>query len=93
MRRVADDECETFVHKAVAPTTAQAIQRAREQKGWSQKELATRINERPSVVHQYESKQAMPNNQVFAKMERVLGVRLRGKNVGDPFPERKSKKK
>lgn len=34
--------------------------------------------EKPSVVNQYESGAAVPNNQVLSKMERILGVKLRG---------------
>jgi len=40
--------------------------------------LGTRINEKPSVIADYESSKAIPNPQILGKMERVLGVKLRG---------------
>jgi putative transcription factor len=34
------------------------------------------------VVQDYESGRAVPNNQVLGKLERALGVKLRGKSAG-----------
>ena len=45
-------------------------------KKMTQKELATKINEKPQVVGEYESGKAVPNGQIIVKMERVLGVKL-----------------
>jgi putative transcription factor len=55
-----------------------AIQQARMEKGLSQKDCAQKINEKPSVLQDYESGKAIPNTQILAKLERVLGVKLRG---------------
>lgn len=41
-----------------------ALQQARTQKGMTQKDLATRICEKPSVIADYESGRAIPNPQV-----------------------------
>lgn len=49
----------------------------------TQKDLATRVNEKPSVINDYESGRAVPNQQVLAKLERALGVKLRGKGELD----------
>ncbi|CAN6194633.1 unnamed protein product [Urochloa humidicola] len=62
-----------------------AIRNARVAKGWTQKELANRINVRPTDVQEYESGRAAPAQAVLAKMERALGVELRGKDVGAPL--------
>ena len=48
------------------------------EKGLSQKDCAQKINEKPSVLQDYESGKAIPNTQILSKLERVLGVKLRG---------------
>jgi len=63
----------------VSYSVALRIQQARQAKGWTQKELATRICEKPQVVNDYEAGRAIPNQQILAKMERELGVKVRGK--------------
>jgi len=54
------------------------MQQARMEKGLSQKDCAQKINEKPSVLQDYESGKAIPNTQILSKLERVLGVKLRG---------------
>lgn len=54
------------------------IQQARMTKSITQKQLATLINEKPNVVAEYEQGKAIPNNQILGKLERKLGVKLRG---------------
>ena len=51
---------------------------ARQEKQLSQKDVAQKINEKPSVLQDYESGKAIPNAQILSKLERVLGVKLRG---------------
>mmetsp|Transcript_28481 Transcript_28481/g.79652 ORF Transcript_28481/g.79652 Transcript_28481/m.79652 type:complete len:133 (+) Transcript_28481:226-624(+) len=65
--------------KTVSIDVAKTIQRARLDKGWTQKELGQKINEQARVIQEYESGKAIPNQQVLGKLERVLGVKLRGK--------------
>lgn len=48
------------------------------EKGLSQKDCAQKINEKPSVLQDYESGKAIPNAQILSKLERLLGVKLRG---------------
>lgn len=48
------------------------------EKGLSQKDCAQKVNEKPSVLQDYESGKAIPNTQILAKLERALGVKLRG---------------
>ena len=54
------------------------MQTARLEKGLSQKDVAQKINEKPSVLQDYESGKAIPSPQVLAKLERILNVKLRG---------------
>ncbi|PON94530.1 Transcription regulator, DNA-binding [Trema orientale] len=77
--RKLDEGTEPTALDRVAPEVRQAIQKARLEKKMSQAELAKQINERPQVVQEYENGKAVPNQAVLAKMERVLGVKLRGK--------------
>ena len=44
----------------------------------TQKDLAQKVNEKPSVLQDYEAGKAVPNQVVLAKLERALGVKLRG---------------
>ncbi|WFC98637.1 multiprotein-bridging factor 1 [Malassezia yamatoensis] len=73
-----DRENEVAPPPRVAPTVGKAIGQARQEKGLTQKELGTKINEKPNVIADYESGKAIPNPQILAKMERALGVKLRG---------------
>jgi len=66
-------------------SVGRAIQRARQDKSLTQKDLAQRINEKPQVVNEYESGKAIPNQQILGKLERALGVKLRGKDIGSPL--------
>lgn len=61
------------------------IAKARLEKGLKQTELAQKINEKPGVINEYENARAIPSQQVLGKIERVLGVKLRGANIGQPL--------
>ncbi|KAJ3011347.1 Endothelial differentiation- factor 1 [Thoreauomyces humboldtii] len=83
-----------FTVERVSLGLAQTISKARQAKGLTQKDLATKINEKPQVIAEYESSRAAnPNQQLLAKMERVLGVKLRGKDIGQPLAGRGGDKK
>ncbi|KAJ2491843.1 multiprotein-bridging factor 1 [Coemansia sp. RSA 2050] len=70
-------------------SVSQAIRKARTEKRWSQKELATKINEKESTVKDYESGHAIPVQQILLKIEHQLGVKLQGKkDIGMPLPPR-----
>ncbi|KAH9330896.1 hypothetical protein KI387_003004, partial [Taxus chinensis] len=77
--RKLDEETEPAALNKVSTDVRQAIQKARLEQKLSQADLAKRINERPQVVQEYESGKAVPNQAILAKMERALGVKLRGK--------------
>ncbi|XP_068831524.1 endothelial differentiation-related factor 1 isoform X2 [Capricornis sumatraensis] len=48
-------------------------------------EVGKKINEKPQVIADYESGRAIPNNQVLGKIERAIGLKLRGKDIGKPI--------
>lgn len=70
---------------------AMAAARLAKQPVMTQKDLATRVNEKPSVINDYESGRAVPNQQLLGKLERALGVKLRGKDIGSPLGGPKKK--
>lgn len=80
-----DRETEELKHERVTLDFARTLQKARVDKGLTQKELATRICEKPQVVNDYESGKAIPNPQIISKLERAVGVKLRGKDMGLPL--------
>lgn len=80
-----DAETEKLSHNKVGLETGKLIQQARAAKNWKREEFATKICEKVQVVTEYENGSAIPNNQIFSKMERALGVKLRGKDKGQPL--------
>ena len=58
------------------------IQKGRNDKGMTQKELATKICEKPQVINEYEQGKGLPNNIIMNKIEKALGMKLRGKDKG-----------
>jgi len=86
-----DRETEELHHNTVGLDVSRILQQARQDKNFTQKELATKINEKPQVINDYEAGRAIPNQQVMGKLERALGVRLRGKDKGKPLEFGKKK--
>ncbi|KOS20111.1 Multiprotein-bridging factor 1 [Escovopsis weberi] len=77
--------------KTVGREVGQAIEKGRQafEKTMTQAELAKAIGETAAVVAQYERGLAAPNQQVLARMERVLKVKLRGTDIGGPLGPKK----
>eukprot|EP00585_Thalassiosira_rotula_P013568 CAMPEP_0196131676 /NCGR_PEP_ID=MMETSP0910-20130528/1578_1 /TAXON_ID=49265 /ORGANISM="Thalassiosira rotula, Strain GSO102" /LENGTH=168 /DNA_ID=CAMNT_0041391163 /DNA_START=179 /DNA_END=685 /DNA_ORIENTATION=- len=80
------EESDDLKINKVDKNLSKAIQQARMAKKMTQKELATKINEKPQVVGEYENGKAVPNGQIISRMERILGVKL-------PRPGKKPKSK
>jgi putative transcription factor len=75
--------------KTVGGAVGDAIKKARSaaknDKGqpMTQKDLATKINQTPTIVADFERGSAPPNEKILIDMEKVLRVHLRGKNIGE----------
>ncbi|XP_070136429.1 endothelial differentiation-related factor 1 homolog [Drosophila bipectinata] len=80
-----DRETEELRHDKIPLDVGKLIQQGRQTKGLSQKDLATKICEKQQVVTDYEAGRGIPNNLILGKMERVLGIKLRGKERGQPI--------
>jgi len=86
-----DRETEELKHEKVDMKVGLLIQKGRQAKGWSQKELATKICEKPQVVNEYEASKAVPNQAILGKIERALEIKLRGKDKGAPLATKPKK--
>lgn len=80
-----DRETEELKHDKVPLDLGRLIQQGRQNKGLSQKDLATKVNEKAQVINDYEAGRGIPNQLVIGKIERVLGIKLRGKERGKPL--------
>jgi len=80
-----DRETEELKHDKVPLDVGKLIMQGRQAKGLSQKDLATKINEKPQIVTEYEAGRGIPNQMVLGKIERVIGMKLRGKDRGQPL--------
>lgn len=75
MRKLAE-ETDVVQVMTVGIEFGQAMQKARAAMNLKQQDLAMRINEKLSVVKDYESGKAIPNPSVIIKIERALNVHL-----------------
>ncbi|KAL2092332.1 hypothetical protein ACEWY4_012130 [Coilia grayii] len=80
-----DRETEELHHDRVPLEVGKVIQQGRQNKGLTQKDLATKINEKPQIIADYEAGRAIPNNQIMGKIERAIGLKLRGREIGQPM--------
>jgi len=89
-----DRENEVAPPPKIDMQVGKAMAKARGEKSppMTQKDLATKVNEKPSVINDYESGRAIPSQQVLSKLERALGVKLRGKDIGSPLSAKKTTK-
>lgn len=69
----------------VSPSVGKAMSQARIALQMTQKDLAAKTNEKPSVINDYEAGRAVPSPQILAKFERILKVKLRGVDIGKPL--------
>ena len=74
--RKLDEETEVFRHEHVSHDFRIALQKARQAKSLTQQQLATAINEKVTVVNEYESGKAIPNGAIIVKLNRALGCTL-----------------
>ncbi|GAA5883587.1 hypothetical protein JCM16303_004898 [Sporobolomyces ruberrimus] len=88
-----DRENEVAPPPTVSLELGKVIQKARqgyvnsagENKPLSQGDLAQMLNVKSTIVQEYENMKAKPDPAVLGKMERILKVKLRGNNLGQPL--------
>ncbi|ORY86398.1 multi protein bridging factor 1-domain-containing protein [Protomyces lactucae-debilis] len=80
-----DRDDEPAPPKKLEPEIGKTIAKARMDKGLKQADLAKTVNEKATVINDYEQARAIPSQAVLGKLERALGVKLRGKDIGMPL--------
>ncbi|KAI5474234.1 hypothetical protein MNV49_003864 [Pseudohyphozyma bogoriensis] len=94
-----DRDNEVAPPATVSMELGKAIQKARQNfkdstgapKPMSQGDLAKAINQKSTVIQDYENMKATPNPQILGQMERILKVKLRGAGIGQPLTFGKKK--
>lgn len=88
-----DRETDIVAPKTVGKEVGQAIsaRRAAIVPKMTQKDLATKCNTQASTIQALENGQAAPDQQLLAKIERILGIKLRGSGIGQPLGGPKKK--
>ena len=84
MKKIENEE-DAYVHKTVDRSLAVNLRRARAKRELTQAQLAHAMNEKAAVIQSYESGNAIPNGSLIAKMEKALGLRLRGPQALEPL--------
>jgi putative transcription factor len=80
-----DRDNEVAPPKKLDADVGKVIAKARLDKGMKQADLAKVVNEKATIVNDYEQARAIPSQAVLGKLERALGVKLRGKDIGQPL--------
>jgi ribosome-binding protein aMBF1 (putative translation factor) len=72
--KIKDEDGEIPKIKTVNLDMSKSISDARVKKGWSQLELAQKINEKVDIVRSYESGSAIYNSKILSKIKKVLNI-------------------
>lgn len=85
------NETERFVHQTTGLTMAKKIMQARNNAGLTQKQLAQKLNCKPTIIQTYETGKGIPVGRIIQQIEKVCGLEfgaISGKSRG-----KKGKKK
>lgn len=80
--RSLDEHSDAGSHKKVSLSVGKLIQQQRLKLRMGQDALAKQLNVNKTVIAQYESAKAIPNNHFMNLLENKLKIHLRGKNIG-----------
>ena len=74
-----DQTTEAAKHKTITMDESRKIIDGRVTKKWSRQVLANNINEKLSIVSDYETGKAIVDNKILTKIERKLNIKIRNK--------------
>ncbi len=80
--------------RRIIPNYSEVIRNAREEMELSQKDLASKINEKESVIHRLETESMLPTIKLAKKLEKALNIKIMdkiSKDVDLPKYEKGSK--
>lgn len=80
--RMLDESTSSQSHEKVSFEISKLISRGRLNQKISQKDLAQKLCIKPSVINEYESGKAIPNKLLLSKIEKIIKIKLTGKNIG-----------
>ena len=63
-------------HKKIDKELSKKIQQSRLSKGWTQKQLAQKINVNQNIINDIESGKAIYNGQHIGKLKRLLNIKI-----------------
>tara|TARA_B100000674_G_C37832820_1_gene911392 strand:- start:718 stop:1089 length:372 start_codon:yes stop_codon:yes gene_type:complete len=86
LRKLENDEIQA---KTITKDVKLAIQQARCNLKMSQKQLAAALSIPTDTITKYENGKAVPNNALLNRMQRILKVKLTGKDIGQSIPDKK----
>lgn len=79
------DQGETRLEKKMIDTkVVSAIIKKRSELKLTQNELAVKINVSPNIIKSLEQNKEQHNPGLLTKIQKVLGIKLLGANIGDP---------
>ncbi len=77
-KKVKEQKPIEFVEELIE-NFSQVIRREREKRGWSQAELAKKIQEKESLIRKIENGEITPEPDVVEKLEKLFDIKLREK--------------
>ena len=71
-----DSETEELRHERVSHAVADAVRRARAERGLSQRDLACALSRPTQAIQELEAGRGAPDNALVARIEKHLGIKL-----------------
>ena len=66
-------------------TLRKALIKGRNEKKLSQKDLALQLNIKQNIITAYENGTLKPGNRILEKLQRILGIKLTGNDIGSKY--------